>query len=48
MIWIEDIKFSPDGGKIAFGAHTNASHLEVWEIEGSNKFGKQILINLSL
>lgn len=47
MIWIQDIKFSPDSTKIAFGAHTSASHLEIWEIEGS-KLSKQILINISL
>lgn len=47
MLWIQDIKFSPDNTKIAFGAHTSSSHLELWEIEGS-KLAKQILINLSL
>ena len=25
--WIQDIKFSPDGGKVAFGAHGGASHV---------------------
>lgn len=47
MVWIEDVKFSPDSSKVAFGAHTTASHLEVWEVEGG-KFNKQTLVNLSL
>jgi hypothetical protein len=34
MVWIQEIKFSPDSSKIAFGAHVTPSHLEVWEIEG--------------
>jgi WD40 repeat protein len=47
MAWIEDIKFSPDCTKVAFGAHSSNSHLEVWDVEGS-KLNKQVLINLSL
>ena len=27
--WIEDIKISPDGTKVALGAHVPASHVEV-------------------
>ncbi|CAD8171847.1 unnamed protein product [Paramecium pentaurelia] len=45
--WIEDIKFSPDSTKIAFGAHGTQSQVEVWEIEGG-KFSKQSSINISL
>ena len=45
--WVEDIKFSPDGQFVAFGAHGGASHLELQGIEG-NKFGKETLIKPGL
>lgn len=45
--WIQDIKFSPDGTKIAFGAHTQASHLEVWDVVDA-KLTKQMVINVGL
>ena len=35
--WIQDIKFSPDGNWVAFGAHGGASHVEIFGIQG-NKF----------
>jgi hypothetical protein len=47
MVWIQDIKFSPDSLRIAFGAHVTPSHLEIYEIEGG-KLVKQNLITLSL
>lgn len=31
--WIEDIKFSPDGKQVAFGAHGGRSHIEVFKVE---------------
>jgi WD40 repeat protein len=43
--WIEDIKFSPNGKYVAFGAHGGRSHIEVFEI-ADNKFGKQIILNV--
>ena len=33
--WIEDIKFSPDGSHVAFGAHGGASKVEIMGIQGS-------------
>lgn len=47
MVWIQDIKFSPDCTRIAFGAHVKPSHLEIWEIEG-DKLVRQNLITLGL
>lgn len=43
--WIEDIKFSPDGESVAFGAHGGRSHIEVFKING-NKFGKSSVLNV--
>ena len=31
--WIEDIKFSPNGEFVAFGAHGGASHLELFQVK---------------
>lgn len=28
--WIEDIKFSPNGQYVAFGAHGGPSHIEIY------------------
>ncbi len=39
--WIQDIKFSPDGKWVAFGAHGGASRVLIHPVEGS-KFGKDI------
>jgi hypothetical protein len=33
--WIEDIKFSPNGKYVAFGAHGGPSHVEIYEIENN-------------
>ena len=43
--WIQDIKFSPDGESVAFGAHGGRSHIEVFKVEGK-KFGKGIVLNV--
>ena len=45
--WIEDIKFSPDGTQVAFGAHGGASKVEVMSVQG-NKLNKQSTINAGL
>lgn len=34
--WIEEIKFSPDGNYIAFGAHGGASKVEVYNFDGKS------------
>ena len=46
--WIEDIKISPDGTKVAFGAHVPASHVEVWDVAEGFKLGKGMTINAGL
>lgn len=43
--WIEDIKFSPDGNYVAFGAHGGRSHIELFKIDG-NKFGSKSVLNV--
>lgn len=43
--WIEDIKFSPDGESVAFGAHGGRSHIEVFKINGG-KFGARKVLNV--
>jgi echinoderm microtubule-associated protein-like 6 len=45
--WIQDIKFSPDGKMVAFGAHGGASHVELWTVEG-DKFGSGKVVNAGL
>lgn len=45
--WIEDIKFSPDGSQVAFGAHGGASKVEVMGVQGS-KLVKLFAINAGL
>lgn len=45
--WIQDIKFSPDGGSVAFGAHGGASHVEIFKVDG-NKFGSGKVVNAGL
>ncbi|CAK72848.1 unnamed protein product (macronuclear) [Paramecium tetraurelia] len=45
--WVEDIKFSPDSTKIAFGVHDSYSQIEVWDIE-QGKFSRQSSINISM
>lgn len=30
--WIQDIKFSPNGQYVAFGAHGGASHIQIFRI----------------
>ena len=45
--WIEDIKFSPDGSLVAFGAHGGASKVEVMGVQGS-KLTKVSTINAGL
>ena len=45
--WIQDIKFSPDGKLVAFGAHGGASHVEIFSVEGS-KFGSGKVANAGL
>lgn len=34
--WIEDIKFSPNGKLVAFGAHGGPSHVEIYNIESND------------
>ncbi|KAL4483877.1 hypothetical protein ABPG72_006252 [Tetrahymena utriculariae] len=46
--WIEDIKISPDGTQVAFGAHGGASKLEIVKVEGGQKFGSSFEINCGL
>jgi len=48
--WIEDIKFSPDGKYVAFGAHGGVSHVEVHEVDEQSKklSDKAIIINPGL
>lgn len=46
--WIEDVKISPDGSMIAFGAHGGASKLEIVAIIDGEKFGKSFEINCGL
>jgi microtubule-associated protein-like 6 len=45
--WIEDLKFSPDSSKLAFGAHGCASKVEVFAVE-SGKLIKHCIINAGL
>lgn len=45
--WIEDLKFSPDGTKLAFGAHGCASKVEIFSIQ-NDKLVKLSLINAGL
>lgn len=45
--WIEDIKFSPNGSQVAFGAHGGASKLEVMGIQGT-KLVKLFTVNAGL
>ena len=45
--WIEDIKFSPDGSKVAFGAHGGASKVEVIGVQ-NRKLVKMYTINAGL
>lgn len=45
--WIEDIKFSPDSTKIAFGAHGCASKVEIFGVE-NEKLVKMFQINAGL
>ena len=45
--WIEDLKFSPDNSKLAFGSHGCASKIEIFSIE-SDKLIKFCLINAGL
>ncbi len=39
--WIEDIKFSPNGKFVAFGAHGGPSHIEIYDIEDEKSFTNQ-------
>lgn len=43
--WIEDIKFSPDGNQVAFGAHGGRSHIEVFKIN-DGKFGESFTLGV--
>jgi hypothetical protein len=43
--WIEDIKFSPNGKYVAFGAHGGATHIEIFEIEDNKIKEKQTVIS---
>ena len=45
--WIEDIKFSPNGQFVAFGAHGGASKVEIVKIQGT-KLVKGWIINAGL
>ena len=45
--WIEDIKFSPDGSKVAFGAHGGASRIEIAGVQ-NKKLVKMYTINAGL
>lgn len=45
--WVQDIKFSPDGNNVAFGAHGGASHIEIFAVEGK-KFGSGKVVNAGL
>lgn len=44
--WIQDIKFSPDGESVAFGAHGGRSHVEVFKIVDNKKFGASVVLNV--
>lgn len=46
--WIEDIKISPDGKMVAFGAHGGASKLEIVHVINGSKFGAAFEINCGL
>lgn len=46
--WIEDVKISPDGKMIAFGAHGGASKLEIVNIVDGARFGSSFEINCGL
>ena len=45
--WIEDLKFSPDSSKIAFGSHGCASKIEIFSVD-SGKLTKFCIINAGL
>ena len=46
--WIEDIKFSPDGKKIAYGNHGGLSPLEIVEVTAQQKLKKVATCKLGL
>lgn len=45
--WVEDLKFSPDGSKLAFGAHGCASKVEVFTVD-AGKLIKHCIINVGI
>ena len=47
FIWIQDIKFSPDSSKVAFGAHSGSSHIEIFDVTDDGRpdlKGQKIII----